>query len=356
MKCSQCGAPSAIGNFLRWNDNGTLGIRWIPDLPLVVQDTELYASILTYIDGILGLSIRHIVRESVKNVTISLFTEVFETIPFADRLDRFAPLKHKATVWACYVVSAVAGYGRGTVLHHVKGKYSILTVKNPFQNDILAGVLDGVFEFLDGIPCKGVWQPVGENEYLLTEISLKEKPEVSKRLEKEYTEPAEGHHTLETCRKCGVPKIISSSLVWNMSEGCVLNKRTGKRVGFFPADITRPSFRELHKELGEDIYIAIKDGVREYTVKNIDSLIAAAGSGDYETVLMNYLDEMPALGQGYPVSIKTSDSRTVILIGNPFERYMVGGTLQGIYEGCNKRKCNFSMTEVEREVYSYILE
>lgn len=355
MKCNKCGAPFAIGFFMRWNDNGTLGIRWVSDLPFVVLDTGLYESIFTYIEEILGLSIRHLVFESVRNVCRSVFTEIFDRLPLSDLLGSIA-LEYKTTVRLLYMMADISGYMRGTMVRHSKGRYSVLVVRNPFQKDILAGVLDGAFEFLDGVPYEGEWRLTGEGEYLVTEIPSEEKPEVSQRLEKEYAKPPEGHHALEVCSRCGVPRIISDRLVWKMSEGRVVNRRTGKRVGFFPPDVLRPTFRELHEELGDEILVAIKDGMRKFTIDNIDSLMSPIGSGDYETVLGNYLDEMPAFGQGYLVSAKIDESKTVIVIGNPFERYLVGGIIQGIYEGCNKKECSYSMQEVEREIYSYVLE
>lgn len=332
-----------------------MGIKWAVDVPFVVLDTELYESIFSYIEEILGLSIRHLVFESVRNVSRSVFTEIFSTLPFSNLLGKFA-LKYKTTVRLCYMMATVAGYMRGTMVEHEKGRYSILKVRNSFQNDILSGTLDGAFEFLDGIPYEGEWRFVRENEYLVTEVPSGEKPEVSKRLYREYAKASEGPGTIEKCKKCGVPLVVSSRLVWRMSEGLIFNQQTGKRVGFFPPDVLRPTFRELFKELGEEILVAIKDGMRELTISNIELLKSSCGSEDFESVLRHYLDELPAFGQGYLVSLKVSESRTVVVIGNPFERYLVGGILQGIYEGCSKKKCNFSMHQVEKEIYSYILE
>lgn len=355
LQCRKCGAPLIIGLFLRWRDNGTLGIKWAVDVPFFVMDTELYESMFSYIEKILGLSIRHLVFESVRNVSRSVFDEIFSTLPLSNMLSRFA-LKYKTTVRLCYMMATVAGYMRGVMVEHEKGRYSILKVRNSFQNDILSGVLDGAFEFLDGIPYKGEWRLVGDNEYLVTEVPSGEKPEISERLHKEFAKASEGSGVIEKCEKCGVPLVVSSRLVWRMSEGLVYNQHTGKRVGFFPPDVLRPTFRELYEELGEDILIAIKDGMRELTISNIELLKSSSGRNDFESVLKHYLDELPAFGQGYLVSMTVNEARTVIVIGNPFERYLIGGILQGIYEGCNKKKCSFSMRKVEPEIVSYTLE
>ncbi|MBN1289645.1 MAG: hypothetical protein JXA49_08425 [Actinobacteria bacterium] len=360
LRCDKCGTPLIIGLGYRWNKNGTMGMRLSKDVKLVILDADIYERIFLYMEEALGLPIRHIVFEAVSNISRSVFEDMYKSIPGSMYFKR-TWIGYHMTARLFYAMSSLVGYSRAEKVRLIPRSYSISVVENPYNIDLMSASIVGAHEFLDGIPYKHMLEAVGDNVYTVTAVVSGGKPDVSQRLEMEVVDTSEAPATLEKCRRCGVPRIVAERLAWNMVDGDITDRRTGVRVAFFAPGVVVSMFREMIKELGEEIPGIAVRCMRDWTLDNMGHFKSSHGDmtgeqDDFETVLRRYLLEFPSFGRGNPVSMEFGESKTRVVIENPYQEYLIAGTIQGLYEGLSKKACKVLPEKLKEGTFAFNIE
>ncbi|MBN2169220.1 MAG: hypothetical protein JW738_08245, partial [Actinobacteria bacterium] len=61
-------------------------------------------------------------------------------------------------------------------------------------------------------------------------------------------------------------------------------------------------------------------------------------------------------GRGNPVSIDIDESGTRVVIENPYQEYLIAGTIQGLYEGLNKKACRVLPEKLREGTFAFNIE
>jgi hypothetical protein len=100
-------------------------------------------------------------------------------------------------------------------------------------------------------------------------------------------------------------------------------------------------FREMAKELGEEVNDLVVDAQRDWTVHHVEQLGLRLGDeplsdDQLERAYRAYLAELSVYGQGNPVDLERLEPGIMVRVRNPYEKHILAGTLQGLFEALEK--------------------
>jgi len=334
--CRQCGFPRLVSHLLRWNSDGTINAVFRKGYRVVIFPTEFLDGLFTNVEDRLGISIRHLVFEAQSNATKVLF----EGTPGARLVSRLNLGKRFTVEFGFNRLASMTGMFRSETLEYVPGSVGIARITNPFQLDLAASIIVGAFEFLEDCPIEYSWEEDSPNSYVITVRPTPEESDVAKRLKMEFSPALPGELNCDRCPRCGVPRALNH-LRWVDEEGIILDRRTGTRVMMSYGYMVTAVFREMAKELGEEVNLLLVDAQREWTIRHVGLLGLTTGDeplGDdeLERAYRTYLGDLPAYGQGNPVTLELLDPGVRIEVLNPYQKYIMAGTLQGLFEALEK--------------------
>ncbi len=334
--CRQCGFPRLVSHLMRWNSDGTMNAVFRKGFRVVIFPTEFLDGLFTNVEARLGISIRHLVFEAQSNAT----TVLFEGTPGARLVSRLNLGKRFTVDFGFNRLASLTGMARSDTLEYVPGSVGIARITNPFQLDMMASIVVGAFEFLEDCPFEYSWEEDSPNSYVITVRPTSEESDVAERLQMEFSPALPGKLNHERCPRCGVPRALKH-LKWVDEEGIILDRRTGTRVMMSDGYMVTAVFREMAKELGEEVNLLLVDAQREWTVRHVGLLGLTTGDGplsddELQRAYRMYLGDLPAYGQGNPVTIELLDPGVRIEVLNPYQKYILAGTLQGLFEALEK--------------------
>ncbi|MBU1669649.1 MAG: hypothetical protein KKF41_02740 [Actinobacteria bacterium] len=359
MRCRDCGFPRLVSFAVKWNDNGTISQRMRKDFRVVILNHGFIDSLFSGIEAKLGLSIEHIAFEAQRNASKSVFESVVAHVPGMDLWRKFSTFK-RLGVEQFNKVACITGQCNSTTLEYVPGVYGIARLKNPFHTGMMAANVVGAFEFLEGFPFEYTLEEEERDTYIIR-IRRSERPEFAERMELDFAPLLPGHHTFERCPRCRVPLAIASQLKWMENDGIILDTRTATRVMMLDGYMVSAVFRELARELGDEIYEMMVDAQREWTVDHVGQLglmesIGPLDSRALEKAYRDYLEGLALFGQGNPVEFSMSDRTIKVTVENPYEAHVLAGTLQGLYEALEKAPGRVTWDEPAPQVARYTVE
>ena len=334
--CRQCGFPRLVRHLMRWNSDGTMNAVFRKGYRVVIFPTEFLDELFTNVEARLGISIRHLVFEAQSNATKALF----DGTPGA-RLIAGTNLGKRFTIeFGFNQLASLTGMSRSDTLEYVPGKIGVARITNPFQLDLMAAMIVGAFEFLEECPFEYSWQEDSPKSRVITVRPAPEESDVAERLKMELSPVLPGDLRYDRCPRCGVPRVLTH-LQWVDEEGIILDRRTGTRVMLSDGYMVTAVFREMAKELGEEVNLLLVDAQREWTIRHVGLLELTAGDGalsgeELKRAYRMYLGDLPAYGQGNPVTIELLDPGVKIQVLNPYQKYILAGTLQGLFEALEK--------------------
>lgn len=347
-QCPVCGFPWVTSFVLRWRDNGTITMFMRNDFRAVVMRQGQVQALMQHIEDRLGVSIEHMGFEAQRNAARMTFDNTFDGTPGVRLMLKMGHFKRVAVEYF-NLIGATCGQCHSDTLEYVPGRRGVARLKNPFYMPLMAAYVVGAFESMEGVPFKSEWEETGVDTYTITAEAAGEKPEVSDRLNVGVAPLLPGHNSHESCPKCRAPRALSF-LHWNLDEGIITDTRTGARVLIFDGHGINALYRELVAELGEEVYQLLVDAQRDWTVEHIGLLgitpsSGALSRGELEEAYREYLSMMPLEGLGNPVALEIKDSSVEVVIENPYNAFVLAGTLQGLYEAFEKTPGKVEWTE-----------
>ncbi|MBN2027227.1 MAG: hypothetical protein JW854_10765 [Actinobacteria bacterium] len=332
LKCPRCGFPLLFSAVIRWNDNGTICERMMPDLRAVLLEAELFNDLFERIEEKMGISISHLVFEAQRNAAKEVIDGVLNKFPFF--LGRVGYNK-KLVVRVFCDVALVTGQSFAKTVRYRPGREGEALIRNPYNRELMAAIILGAFESLEQKPFEHTWMEIDGDDVIVITAS-RDKPEVSERLAVRLPPLKPGNLSYPRCRICRVPSELSY-LQWKEEDGIIMDTRRNVRMAFLDGYTPTTVFRELEKELGEEIYPVIVKAQKETTHRHLDELqiitkedrMSPRGNrGIYEKVLA----PLPLLGQGNPVALQHDDGYLRVTVENPYNEHLLAGHMAAVFE------------------------
>lgn len=342
IRCPLCGFPIRVATSIRWRRNGTISPTFTSRyMRVVIIHTGVYDRLFDQIEKQLGISIEHILFEAQRNISRSLF-EAFERVLPVVRVLKKVPVLKRIMVEGFNKIGTVSGMGHAITLEYVAGQYAVGLVKNPYNVTQIAANGAGALEFLEGLPFSHKITSEGDNTYTIRSSVATDRPALSMRLTVPKPDLVPGHVKYERCPLCRAPKVVSSRFEWIDDEGKIVDKRSNTRTVMIDAFLVKTVFRELAKELGDEVYSLLIPAQCDWTMEHVELLGIAPGKSalkdrEFEEAFKGYLEDLPIFGYGNPVSFEIVGPRVEVVIENPFQEEEIAGTLQGLYQifsGC----------------------
>lgn len=357
MRCRKCRFPRVVSFFIKWNDNGTITQLPRRDFRGVVLHFGFLDNLFSNIEAKLGISIEHIAFEAQRNASKVTFQNFSGKVPGAVTLMRLG-LVRRMGVEQFNRVGVITGQCHSRTLEYKPGEYGVARVRNPFHPGLMAANIVGAFEILEGVPFKHTLSEESPDTYIIRVEPTGERAEITERMTLEFSPIAPGHLVHDRCPRCKIPRALSSHLKWMENDGIILDTRTGSRIVMLDGYMLTTVFREMTRELGDEVNDMLVDAQREWTVDHVGQLGLTEGNGallpeDLEKTYRRYLEDMPLYGIGNPVGLEVDSGAIKVTVENPYETHIIAGTLQGLREALEKSKSNVQWTETARGSVEY---
>lgn len=362
MRCRTCGLPRIVGFFVKWNDNGTITQFMNRDFKVVALHHGFLDNLFSHIEAHLGLPVEHIAFEAQRKASSAVFQAFYDRLP-GIRLATRLKFVRRMGVEQFNKVATITGQCHSQTLEYVPGSYGVARMRNPFHLHLMAANVVGAFETLEGVPFRHSWEEEQGDSFVIRVEATGKKPEIAERLELERIRilPPMGFKH-ERCPRCKAPLALSH-LQWLENEGIILDNRTGARVILLDGYMVTTVFRELARELGDEMYGLMVEAQRDWTVEHVEQLGLVEGQGngplssfELEKGYREYLSLLPLYGQGNPVRLEMKNSRVLVTVENPYERNILAGTLRGLYEALEQTGSKVMWTEDREGAVSYTVE
>ncbi len=323
---------------LKWNDNGTICERMMPDLRAVLLEADLFNDLFARIEEKMGISISHLVFEAQRNAAKEVIDGALNKLPLNQIRVR---LNKKLVVHVFCNIALITGQSYARVVRYQPGVEGEALIRNPYNRELMAAIILGAFESLERKPFEHTWMVIDGDDVIAVTASSS-KPEVSERLAVHMPPLKPGNLRFPRCRVCGVPRELSY-LEWREKEGIIMDTRRGVRMAFLDGFTPTTVFREMEKELGEDIYPVIIKAQKETTHRHLDQLklispedrnSPAGNRAIYEKALA----PLPLWGQGNPVSLEQENGFLRVTVENPYNEHLLAGHMAAIFEAVEGRE------------------
>ena len=330
-RCKVCGIPRRIGRVHRWMTNGTIVNARVPRIRQVFMEADFMPELRRLISESLGFPVNRIFYEAERN-SVRITVEAFLKAPLL-RSAVHIPGLRRAAVHYFNNLAWETGTANSKTVEYRAGKYGLARIHNPFDLDLMAAVVVGAFEALEGKPFRSFWKKENSS-YLLRVEAAPDKPELSSRLEVEYDPLKDGDFHLRSCPRCGLPLELSH-LEWLEDEGTIVDRRRGIRMINLDGYTTRLVRRELVRELGEAVIPIIINAKRDYTLKMLEDLGAhyEADEERRREMLQDMFSLLPLYGWGLATDLEYMPGSVLrVWVDNPFDEYLIAGRLAAFYE------------------------
>jgi hypothetical protein len=352
-RCSVCGVPKMVSRMNRWMPNGTIVSRGDARIRQVFYEADLLPELRRRISEGLGFPVNRIFYEAERNSARIVIAALLES-PAIRMALRIAPFK-RGTIHFFHNMAWMTGTASSRTVEYRARKYGVARMRNPWDLDLMAAVVVGAFEALEGKPLRSFWKKE-DGEYLLRVEVTEMKPELSARLEVEFPPLKDGEFRHHRCPRCGVPLDIRH-MEWREGEGVIIDKRRGIRMlnweGFTLSLVTR----ELIRELGDEVIPIIVDAERDYTMKMLEDLGLTKPSEETRgDLLQEMLSTLPLYGQGLATDIEHTPGGVLrVWIDNTYSEHFMAGRLAAFYEAMEGKRARVEWSQTGPSSVSYIL-
>ncbi|MGQ9476240.1 MAG: hypothetical protein ACUVSI_09125 [Actinomycetota bacterium] len=330
LRC-RCGAPLWFSRIIKWNDNGTISQIFQERSRVVIIESDVFSDVFSRIEKKMGISIGHLVFEAQRDAAREVIDTMIRRPPF--NLFRKGVNKHLVVRYFCRLASAM-GQAYAEVVRYRPGVFGEAIIRNPYNRELMAANVLGAFESLEGKPFAHSWKIMGGDDVIHIE-PIEARPEISERLRVELPPSRANGHPIARCRICGFPKELGY-LEWHENEGKIIDRRRGARMTFLDGYVPPVVFRELEKELGEDIYPLITRAQKEAILHHIRDLgldeIEARTEAERTALYRQVLEPLPLWGQGYAREIKHEPGFLEVMVDNPYSNLLLAGHMAAVFE------------------------
>ncbi|MDD3718915.1 MAG: hypothetical protein PHP28_09660 [Actinomycetota bacterium] len=353
-RCKTCGVPGQVGRLHRWMTNGTIVNARMTGIRQVFMEADFLPELRERISEGLDFPVSPIFYEAERN-SVRVTVEAFLRGPLL-RLTARIPIFRRAAVHYFNNLAWATGTASSHTVAYHSGRYGLALMRNPFDLDLMAAVVVGAFEALERKPFRSFWKKE-DGAYLLRVEVIKEKPELSGRLEVESEVLKEGDLHLRSCPRCGLPLDLSH-LEWREEEGMIIDRRRGMRMINLDGYTPRLVNRELVRELGEEVIPIIIDAKRDYTLKMLKDLGIRSGEDDKARLeaLRDMLSLLPLYGWGMASETEYTPGGTLrVWVDNPFDEYLIAGRLAAFYEAAEGKRARVEWRDSGPASITYVL-
>jgi hypothetical protein len=329
-KCRSCGFPQAISRMMKWNDNGTITLWLRRDFRAVLIEADFLNELFEHIEVSMGFSIRHIVFAAQRNAAREV-AEANIRGPFS--FARYGPFKQVSVRLLCRVAS-FTGQSSARVVAYKGGKYGEALVLNPFDRDLMAAVIVGIFDGLERKPFGHAWRETDRGD-IITVKPEPSRPELVERMAFTTPPPIKGDRAFQRCPRCGVPARLED-LEWLLDEGKIVDRRLKERMVLLDCYTPSVVIRELASELGDSIYPLVVEAQRSYSLRHIRRQFLAGRDPvlfrNKQYLYENVLETVALRGLGNPTGYLYAGDRLMVTVENPFNPHLLAGHLAAMYE------------------------
>lgn len=330
LRC-RCGKPLWFSRSIRWNDNGTISQLFQKRSRVVIVESDIFNEAFSRIEEKMGISIGRLIFEAQRDAA----REVIDTILDRPHLNLFrkGAAKHLVVRYFCRLATAT-GQAYAEIVQYRPGVFGEAIIRNPYNRELMAAIVLGAFESLEGHPFTHSWKIMGGDDVIHIEPA-EARPEISERLRVELPPSRANGHPIARCRICGFPKELGY-LEWRENEGKIIDRRRGARMTFLDGYTPEVVFRELEKELGEDIYPLIVQAQKEAVLRHMSDLGLAGRNAKTEVghaaLYRQVLEPLPLWGQGYAREIKHEPGFLEVVVDNPYSDSLLAGHMAAVFE------------------------
>jgi hypothetical protein len=330
LKCRTCGFPTVLNRFIQWTDNGAITLPLQRDFRVLIIEADFFTKLVTSIEDELDLPVRRMLfetqREASKAVIdsdLSIFMGILKRGPLKRLAIKFFD---RMAVWTGQAYSRTTRYRPGISSEGI--------IRNPFDRELIASIVVGAMESLEGVPYRYWWERRGREDYICAEAEPG-RPGAVKPHAIETTPLKPGHHRFERCPRCDAP-LAMRDLKWVEEEGVIMDIRKGVRMAFLDFYAFNIVIEKLASELGPDFAPIVVDTQRAFFIRHIwEEFLSERRGAEPPTKQDLYnqvLDTLALRGQGNPVEHALEGGKFSVTIENPFNEYLLAGFLSALYE------------------------
>lgn len=341
--CRECGIPLPFGRFLEWTRDGTILGRDPMRTRLVYLEVDEIRSLFSGVEERLGLSIDPLVYRAEKAVGRRFAGTLIPS--FVTRVPRSRVTRPQ---WGIKLIGhfifnymAGLGMGRARVERYRSGVSATVHLEDVHSLPLVMGDGAGVFEHLERVGVDAMWHEERSGCYTVTLEKISDAPPPDKRLVLGKTVYLPGRISLDYCPRCGIPREITGNLLLELGRGMVRNRTTGAREVAVPAQSFFAVFRELERELKEEMPAILEELEREYMR---ESSGVRRYVDEWERVAELFSD-FPWRGIGNPIRAERTDYGIEVVVENPFHPGMVAGRVAGLYEAWTESRVRADWVE-----------
>ena len=351
--CRKCGFSMIMSRVIRFNKNGTITLFFARDFRVALIEADFLGEIIRGVERELGIPIMHIAFEAQRNAS---FESIDRNIWGPLKLGRLAWWGKRVAVEVLCRIAAWTGQGYAKAIAYKPRKLGEAIVRNPFERELFAAIIVGAFEAVELIPYSHVWLKKGDDDV----ISIRpepSRPDIAERMTITTPKLKKGNRSFPRCPLCRAP--LGLNLSWDGDQGIIMDKRRNVRMVFLDAYTPVVVFRELAKELGEEVYPIIIESQRDYSLRRLrDEFLGGGGLGDVDrdTFYISVLDTLALRGLGNPVDFDTVGATLKVVIENPYEVHLLAGQLAAMYELGEGKRAEVAWSEPSPSTLEFTLQ
>ena len=335
-ECSSCGIPRMFTRFFEWRSNGTLIGTGRARFPVTLIESGEFENLFDGLSSTIGTSIDRFMIQAQKDMGKALYDRLpirhLKLVP-ANRFTRPQWLA-KLTISIVSRNISIFGDGRVSLDHYQVGESAVIRLKNYCLVPMLVGSAMGVYEALEEMPDSEADFSIEEGDLVIRLTHAAEKPVSESRLHLETVRPGTGPLSYRRCARCDAPLLAAQTFSWDLGEGIITNRETGARDVILSVPSVNAVFRELEKEIGEEMAELIFDTQRKLTAQRLESVNVE----DPEVFWERYLTEMGLRGLGYPRLFEVKGDSISVEMQNAYNQDLYAARLAGALERITGQK------------------
>jgi hypothetical protein len=329
-RCRDCGTPLFARSFRSWNDDGTVTARFTGDIRICQIETDTLDAIFDGLSDRIGYPIDRIAIEGQRKAMRKM-TEDFRALGhgLAGAIGGTG-LGSRLVALLTIGTARTVGHALPEELKYEPGRRFLIRMLKPYSWQLMVGDVWGGFEALHNVTADAQWAMDGDSLIIdITKAGDGMVWEDPSRLQLKRMGRLQCDAAYERCSRCGIPLEVPRETEWDIENGMVRNKITGRREATIMVEPLNAMLRELESELGEGIPDMVQQIVTEHTARSIPPRVV-----DFlrEAGFRQALEHLRASGMGNPVSTEMRDRELTVRIDNPYSGLLMAGIVAGFYQ------------------------
>jgi len=335
--CRVCRIPLAFAQLNRWHTDGDITQAGNEQARMAFVECENIDPLFRELGRLMGHSIDNLVINIVARGT-QLYMDTL--IPGeVKQMIRNKTIDMGAFAQGVIDLCHAIGYGKyeflGYRYENDPEDYCKIRITKPFSILETSGAFAGVVASSVGGEHSVSFEEVSPGVFELT-TGWTTYPEVVKeRLQLKLYHRVEGDVHLERCPECGTPSRLASMCSWDLENGIILNRGSGRRMAMLGPGLMDTLFEALEWELGEEIPGMVVEAQGAIVREGFAPLPLDLPFQEART-------ELALRGLGNLRELRLEEKEAWLKIDNSCMRLLVVGWFKGSFERMRGRPCRAS--------------